>query len=83
MSSEISTALTLLLVGMITVFVVLFLVYFAGNLLISFVNKYIPEAELVSPKEQVDPRKLAVITAVVDQITGGQGNITEIKKINK
>ncbi len=75
MSTEISTALMLLAIGMITVFVVLLLVVLTGNLLIRLVNKLTSQV-----KSDVDNQTLAVITAAVEQFTGGQGRITKIEK---
>lgn len=86
MTSELSTALNLLGIGMITVFVVLTLVVGVGKVLIRFVNS-LPEeinTPTVSPAKVVgmDPRKVAAITAAVDHVTFGQGVITKIEKID-
>ena len=43
MESNISNALVLLAIGMITVFLILALVVISGNILIKIVNKYTPE----------------------------------------
>lgn len=78
-------AFTLLLIGMITVFVVLLLVVAVGNLLIFFVNKYLPSTHPKpddSPLGTISHPKLAVLSAVVEQVTEGRGNITKIEKIN-
>lgn len=45
MNEDFSTALTLLAVGMITVFTILLLLVLLGNLLINIVNRYFPAAE--------------------------------------
>ncbi|MEQ9301269.1 MAG: OadG family transporter subunit [Cyclobacteriaceae bacterium] len=87
MTSELSTALNLLGIGMITVFVVLTLVVGVGKLLIRFVNSLPEEIKkpTVSPAKVVngmDPRKVAAITAAVDHVTFGQGVITKIEKID-
>lgn len=74
MSPEISTALTLLAIGMITVFVVLSLVVLTGNMMIRFVN-------LIEPKVKAIPEQtVAVITAAVEEFTQGKGHITKIEK---
>lgn len=89
MSPDIQTALSLLLIGMLTVFVILFLVVSAGRLLIYIVNTYFPftadEGNLKIPRtiyspKGIDPKKLAAITAAVEHITHGQGKITSIEK---
>jgi oxaloacetate decarboxylase gamma subunit len=86
MTSELSTALNLLGIGMITVFVVLTLVVGVGKLLIRFVNS-LPE-EIKKPTSaparvhSIDPSKVAAITAAVDHITFGQGVVTKIEKID-
>ncbi len=86
MTSELSTALNLLGIGMITVFVVLTLVVGVGKLLIRFVNS-LPE-EIKKPTSTptrtsgMNPSKVAAITAAVDHATFGQGKITKIEKID-
>ena len=84
MTDPAGTALTLLGVGMITVFTVLLFVVLAGNGLIWFVNKFIPlqRSEPISKPDALDPRKVAVITAAVEAATGGKGGIKKIEKLN-
>jgi oxaloacetate decarboxylase gamma subunit len=74
MEVEFSTALSLLAIGMITVFVVLALVVLTGNLLIRFVNRISPDQDGIAPV------KIAVITAAVNAFTEGKGKITKIEK---
>jgi oxaloacetate decarboxylase gamma subunit len=86
MTSELSTALNLLGIGMITVFVVLTLVVGVGKLLIRFVNS-LPEeikkpTSSPAPTRGMDPRKVAAISAAVDHVTFGRGVITKIEKID-
>lgn len=76
MESDISSALSLLIVGMITVFVVLLLVVITGNLLIRFVNQITRE----NNDDNMSSAKIAAITATVDIITKGQGKIQKIEK---
>jgi len=64
MDTNFSTAIMLLVVGMITVFVVLALV----------VNRFSPNDEGIAPG------KIAAITAAVAQFTNGNGRITKIEK---
>jgi len=92
MSENVQTALLLLLVGMITVFIILSLVVLTGNLLIKFVNRFYPDApikgmnklgvRLKHPSNSaIVPAKLAAITAAVQVVTEGKGRITKIEKI--
>ena len=85
MDESINTALTLLGVGMITVFVVLLFVVIVGNILISLVNKYAPESSdkksIKKVSNEINPLTIAAITAGVEVFTKGKGNITSISKI--
>jgi oxaloacetate decarboxylase gamma subunit len=74
MGMELSTALSLMAIGMITVFLVLALVVITGNLLIRLINRVTPELDGISPA------KVAAITAAVESFTFGKGNITNIEK---
>lgn len=86
MTETYSTALTLMAVGMITVFLVLFLVVLFGQLLIRVINRYFSEetqaTSVATTRQQYEiaPNKVAAIVAAVNHYTEGQGNITEIKK---
>lgn len=83
MSEEFSTAFTLLSVGMIAVFIVLALIVIFGNILISFVNGFMPEAKVVvskAPQHTIDARKVAAIVSAVDVVTEGKAKVTSIKK---
>ncbi len=85
MSEVFSTALMLMAVGMITVFLILLFIVVFGNLLISFVNRFFPESKIpavAQPAIQsgVDPRKLAAIISAVDVITEGRARVTSIEK---
>ena len=87
MTSELSTALSLLGIGMITVFVVLTVVVGVGKLLIRVVNS-LPEeknelAVFPRPSLEVDPKKIAAVTAAIDHVTYSKGVITKIEKIDK
>ncbi|MDP4680874.1 MAG: OadG family protein [Cyclobacteriaceae bacterium] len=86
MSDDISTALSLLVVGMITVFIVLLFVVIGGNLLIKIVNKFAPEVSRTSPKREernnISPAKIAAIKSAIDQLTGGKGEVISIEKVN-
>lgn len=84
MEPELSTAFTLLLIGMITVFIVLLLVVLTGNLLITLTNKYSPSATLIKVSPSTPNRQqLAAITAAVEVFTNGAGRIEKIEKPQK
>ncbi len=83
--SDIELALEMLGVGMITVFIILSLVVIIGNLIIRFVNKYLPEevSRKIEPAgivSSVDSKKVAAIISAVKMITGGKGQVTKIEK---
>lgn len=66
MNEGFSTAFMLMAVGMITVFTILALIVIFGNILISLVNKFIPEAKVSTVVNRtsmgaIDPRKMATI----------------------
>lgn len=85
--NEFSLALELLGVGMITVFIILALVVLIGNLIIRFVNKYIPEEvakvtpAVVSQKNGLNPKTMAAIVSAVNIVTSGKGKVSKIEKI--
>ena len=84
METNLSNAVLLLGIGMITVFVVLGLVVLSGQVLIKFINKYVPAPKMVSKpfKPGIPNKKIAVLTAVVDHVTGGRGKIESIKRVD-
>ena len=89
MTEDLSSGTLLLLVGMITVFTILFLVIFTGRVLILIVNRYFPAEQISSKFEttykttsETDKKIVAVLEATVNQITGGKGKIEEINKAN-
>ena len=50
--NEFNTALLLMVVGMVTVFIILLIVIGLGKALIAFVNKFVPEEEAPAKKAQ-------------------------------
>lgn len=85
--SDLGYALQLMGIGMITVFIILSLVVLLGNLIIRFVNKYLPE-EVSKRVEQVasqagdfNRKKVAAIVSAVKIVTGGKGRVTKIEKM--
>lgn len=88
-TNDISGAIQLMVVGMLTVFCILIIVILLGSLLIKLVNKFAPE-EVQAKKsvatannaiQQVDATVKSVIDAAVSQITGGKGHVTKITKL--
>lgn len=83
MSEEFQLALSLLLIGMITVFVILTLVVAGGRLLVTVSNRFIraEETEVASSAED-EEIPVAIISAVVHHITKGKGRISGIRKMD-
>ena len=86
MEQNIGNAIWIMLVGMATVFLILWLVVIIGNLIIRITNKYFPEPEPVKvQKGQVqdssEAGKIAAIVAAVGIVTNGKGHITKITKL--
>ena len=89
MTEQLTTGINLMVIGMITVFVVLFLVVWGGKLLIFFANTFLappheikPEAsDLPTPDTSINHKHLAVLSAVVEHITEGKGRINKIEKM--
>jgi oxaloacetate decarboxylase gamma subunit len=85
MNEKFQIALQLLGVGMTTVFAILFLVVFIGNMIIRFVNRYVGE-ELVSVPQKkeaqsvIDPQKMAAIVSAVQIVTEGKGKVVKVEK---
>ena len=87
MEEGLSTAVMLLAVGMITVFTILALIVIFGNLLITLVNKFIPEEKVKKVVSRValgaiDSRKMAAIVSAVDVMTEGKAKVTSITKVD-
>ena len=94
MSEEINIALTVLAVGMITVFIILGLVVLTGDVLIRIVNRFFPETAIKSPlntpsnlaptnlQPKTNKSTLAAIVAAVDIVTGGTGKADKIEKVD-
>ena len=77
--------LTLMVIGMLTVFFVLILVVLSGNVLISLVNKFVPEEapKVVTSRPAAgtfEKNKLTAVVAAVEWATKGKGRITKIEK---
>jgi oxaloacetate decarboxylase gamma subunit len=84
MGQNIGNAVIIMIIGMLTVFLILWFVVLIGNLIIRVTNKYWTETEEPKSKNNVHSspgRKLAAIVTAVDIVTGGKGKVTQIKKI--
>lgn len=86
MGDQMQYALMLMIIGMITVFLILFLLVIFSKLLIRFVNRYLPEAHPKTViagdiKPGISGKYLAIILGVTEVITKGKGRIKKIQKI--
>lgn len=87
MNSNFELALELLGVGMLTVFIILFLVVIIGNVIIKIVNRFMPDTQVLAPKVDraisaaIDPRKVSAIVAAVQAVTNGKGKVENIEKV--
>lgn len=85
--SEMGIAFQLLGVGMVTVFIILALVVILGDLIIRFVNKFMPEMEKVavakttSTNSEINPKKMAAIVSAVNKVTDGTGRVIKVEKL--
>ena len=85
MSEDFQFALQLLAIGMITVFLILFLVVQSARILISFVNRFMPltaDSVVVEKrgKDAIDPKVVAAISGAVSHLTEGRGTVKSIRK---
>ncbi len=89
MTGNYETALMLLAIGMITVFLILLLVVVVSKLMIIIINKYFSDFDNddsrfnKKPDELIGPEQFAGVIAAVEFITEGKGQIGTIKKITK
>ena len=74
-----TTGITLMVIGMVTVFAVLLFIIFVSKGLIFIVNNAIPETS--EQKSQIPDDICEVINKTVLQITGGRGKVTNIQEI--
>lgn len=76
--------ITLMVVGMVTVFSVLLIIIALSNLLINIVNKVAPEeqekAKAVQASRPVSPEVMEIIRLTVSKITNGKGSVAEVIK---
>ncbi len=80
-----SLGITLMLIGMVTVFAILLIVIYLSRLLIVFINRFAPE-EVAPVKGHpaatvVSPTIMNVIEATVEKLTGGKGRVKSVDKL--
>ncbi|MBV20341.1 MAG: hypothetical protein CL870_04485 [Cytophagia bacterium] len=75
-ASNLTLLISLLVNGMITVFFVLFLVFFLGKIII----KYFKSISVEKQNQDVDPEKL--IHEKISQISNGKGKVLKYKKLD-
>ncbi len=84
MDHNLSNAVSILVVGMITVLIILWLVVVIGNLLIRVTNKYWPSPQNAGKTgtevRSISSEILAAIVAAIEVVTGGKGRVTKIEK---
>ena len=71
----------LMAVGMISVFVILLIVIYGSQGIISIINSIAPAPAPEAAKAQQDPAIEAVLSACVQTLTAGKGRMTNFKKI--
>ena len=86
MSEEIEFGLTIMAVGMITVFSILGFVVLGGKIMIILINKYASDEINLPPPtklavQSIDNTKISVLASAVASATKGIGRITNIKKL--
>lgn len=84
---NLNEALSLMLVGMITVLLILSLVVVIGSVVVRLTNRFLQVETLAAKKEIVkgkavpsNPAKIAAVIAAVEAVTGGRGKIESIEK---
>jgi oxaloacetate decarboxylase (Na+ extruding) subunit gamma len=86
MKDNVFTALNLMLVGMITVFLILLLVVASGYFLTLIVNSLNGDkkdnTDITSKSLNISPKQIAAIQTTVEIISGGKGRITEIERLD-
>jgi oxaloacetate decarboxylase gamma subunit len=80
----INEAVSIMLVGMVTVFFILFVIVGIGNVIIRLSNKYLPEEtgkEKAQKSKNPSNNTYAAIEAAIEIVTKGKGKVTNTKKI--
>ena len=86
-TENIYLALQLMVVGMATVFLILYIIIGLGKLLVNLTNANAKEAPPVSKipatnTSETDATTQAVIQLAVTELTGGKGHVAQIKKLS-
>lgn len=87
MNEEVQMGLTIMAVGMITVFAILGMVVLGGKLMIVLINKFAVETPVSASvhdqiaAQEIGNAKISVLASIVAVITKGKGKITKIKKL--
>lgn len=75
-------AVSIMFVGMITVFLILFLIVLIGKVIISLSNKYLPDVVADATQESASNKhSIAAIHAAIGLVTKGKGIVKNIQKI--
>ncbi len=92
MNPELQQAVTILLVGMSTVFFILLLVVISARVIIALTNRFTVNEEIriqgrtvraASPRSHLPSHHQKVIHLSVQQLSGGLGVIEHIEKLGK
>lgn len=82
---NIGLGLLLMVVGMATTFVILLIIIWLSNGLISLVNKFAPEEDakkkLAASSVSSNAADMDAIKAAVDILTAGKGQVIKIEKL--
>lgn len=86
-TGNIYLALQLMVVGMATVFLILYIIIGLGKLLVNLTNANAKEAPPVSKipatnTSETDATTQAVIQLAVKELTDGKGHVAQIKKLS-
>ena len=80
MRDDLTGAILLMVVGMLTVFVILSIVVLAGQLLIGWVNRWHRDEVPPAGQSGVPAEHIAVLTAVTHAVTGGRASSIKVEK---
>lgn len=86
MEQNLGNAISIMLVGMATVFLILWLVVIIGNSIIRITNRYInvsgsANVQNTNIELTTEKNKIAAVVAAVDIVTNGKGHVTKITKV--
>ena len=81
MTDSLQQAFTILLVGMTTVFFILSVVVFVGNLMIRFLNSSNFVLNKKDESHLLKDNEEAIVRAAISKWSGGKANVTRITKI--